>query len=120
MKAPKKRRPYQNKEELKSRDLVCYEYRKPGYIMPNCPLLKKRKGKYERKKKALNVETWSDSKCETSDEEEANLYLMTDSDHEEEDEVIWPKLSYEEMQDFLKEMFDEHRKALKRISILRK
>ena len=35
-------------------------------------------------------------------------------------EVNQPKLSYEYRQDFLKEMFEEHKKALKRISILKK
>ena len=88
MKVPKERRPYKNKEELKGRDLVCYECRKPCHIKLDCPLLEKKKGKYERKKKALNAEKWSDSKCETNDEEEANLCLMVDSNHEEEDEVI--------------------------------
>ncbi|XP_056163090.1 uncharacterized protein LOC130136781 [Syzygium oleosum] len=109
-----------SEHERDDEDMALFTRKKLGHIKPDCPLLKKKRGKYEKKKKALNTETWSESECETSDEEEANLYLMADSDHEEEDEVIQPELSYEEIQDFLKEMFDEYRKALKRISIVRK
>jgi len=48
--------------------------------------LKKKKGRTEKYKKALKVETWSDTECEESDEEYANICLIanleSDSDFE--------------------------------------
>ena len=45
--------------------LICFHCRKCGHIKPNCPLLKK-KTKFEKAKKALKAETWSDTECEDS------------------------------------------------------
>lgn len=36
-----------------------------GHIKPECPLLEKLKKKFEKKKKALKAETWSDSETES-------------------------------------------------------
>lgn len=59
--------------------------------------MKKKKGNTEKFKETLKVETWSDTKCEESDEEYANICLMansesdldsnTDSDSDKEIEV---------------------------------
>ncbi|XP_057994452.1 uncharacterized protein LOC131174695 [Hevea brasiliensis] len=60
-------------------EIVCYECHKPGHIKPKCPLLKKKKGKEDRSKKAMKV-VWSNSEessnDESSDKEAALLCLM--------------------------------------------
>ena len=55
-------------ETEKSKDVICFHCRKHGHIKPNCPLLKK-KTKFEKAKKALKAETWSNTECEDSDDE---------------------------------------------------
>jgi len=47
----------------------------------------KRKNKYEKTEKALKAETSSDTKCEESDEDYANISLMAKSNLEEEIKV---------------------------------
>ncbi|KAH9778649.1 hypothetical protein KPL71_007414 [Citrus sinensis] len=68
----RKFRGYKNKKEKKE-PITCYECKKPGHILPECPLLNK------LKKKAM-VATWDDSDEETSDDDEqqemTNLALM--------------------------------------------
>lgn len=108
---------FKSKEENKGKNVVCYQCKKPKHIKPDRPLLKKRKGKYEKKKQALKAEMWSDTKCESSDDDEANLCLMADFENDEENEVNIYELYYEEMQDFLEEIFEEHKKASKRIEM---
>ena len=63
-----------------AKDVICFHCKKRGHIKTNCPLLKKKNGKYEKVKKALKVEIWSDIECEDSDEEYANICLMTKLD----------------------------------------
>jgi len=101
-----RKKAYKNKEESKGKDIVSYECRKPRHIKPECPSIKKKKGKFEKMTKALKVETRSDTECELTDEE-GNPCLMVESKLEE-DEVKDSKLSDDELQDFLKEMFEEH------------
>ncbi|XP_071723927.1 uncharacterized protein [Rutidosis leptorrhynchoides] len=67
-------------DEEPNKDVVCFECKKKGHIKPNCPLLKKKRGKAEKFRKALKEETWSDTECEESDDEYANLCLMAQSD----------------------------------------
>jgi len=54
----------------------------------------------EKKKQALKAKKWSDIESKYSDGDEANLYLMANSEREEENEVNDSKLSYEEMKEF--------------------
>ncbi|XP_071724109.1 uncharacterized protein [Rutidosis leptorrhynchoides] len=67
-------------DEEPNKDVVCFECKKKGHIRPNCPLLKKKRGKAEKFRKSLKAETWSDTECEESDNEYANLCLMAQSD----------------------------------------
>ncbi|XP_057996593.1 uncharacterized protein LOC131175914 [Hevea brasiliensis] len=71
---PKDKRFKDSKEEV-----VCYECHKLGHIKPKCPLLKKKKGKEDRSKKAMKV-VWSNSEessnDESSDKETAHLCMM--------------------------------------------
>lgn len=67
-------------DDESKKDIVCFECKKNGHIRPNYPLLKKKKGKAEKSRKALKAETWSDTECEESDDEYANLCLMVQSD----------------------------------------
>lgn len=63
-----------------NKDVICFECKNKGHIRPNCPLLKKNRGKVEKYRKALKAETWSDTKCEESDDDYANICLMAQSD----------------------------------------
>lgn len=65
---------------------MCYECRKPGHINPDCPLVKRKKGKTKKKVSALKPEMWSDAECESSDDDadQVNICLMTDFNVEEE------------------------------------
>lgn len=53
MKFSDDKKPYRKKDESRGKDIVCYEHGK--HIKPNCPSLKKKKGKYEKKKRALRL-----------------------------------------------------------------
>jgi len=59
--------------------VICFECKKKRHIRPNCPLLKKKKGRTKKYKIALKAETWSDTECEESEEEYANICLMAHS-----------------------------------------
>jgi len=48
-------KPYKSKEESKHKDIAYYECRKPCHIKPNCPTLKKLKGKHEKKNRTLKT-----------------------------------------------------------------
>lgn len=57
----------------------------------------------------MKSKTWSDTKCESCDdenEEHANLCLMADIQSDEE-EVSKSELTFDEVQAFLKEIYDE-------------
>lgn len=41
----------------KGKEVVCFERKKLGHIKLECPLLKKKKEKAEKKKRALKAET---------------------------------------------------------------
>jgi len=43
-------------------------------------MLKKKKGKAKKYKKALKAETWSDTECEESDENYVNICVMAKSE----------------------------------------
>lgn len=60
----------------------------------------------------MKAKTWSDTECESNDEDEelANLCLMANIQSQEE-EVFISNLTYDEMQDFPKEIYNEHNKA---------
>jgi len=60
--------------------VICFECKKNGYIRPNCPLLKKNKGKAKKYRKTLKAETWSDTKSKESDDDYANICLMAKSE----------------------------------------
>ncbi|KAH9801519.1 hypothetical protein KPL71_001066 [Citrus sinensis] len=81
----RKFRDLKNRKEKKE-VIKCYEYKKPGHIRTECPILNK------LKKRAM-VATWDDSDEETSDDEEhqemTNLALMAigDESDDELDEV---------------------------------
>jgi len=65
-----------------SKDVICFECKKKEHIKQNYPFLKMKKGKYEKYKKALKAKTWSDMKCEESNEEFVNICLIAHSDSE--------------------------------------
>jgi len=50
-----KKRTTEANETIK--DVICFKCKKNEHIRPNCPLLKKKKGRTEKYKKALKVET---------------------------------------------------------------
>lgn len=63
-------------------DVTCFNCKKKGHIKPDCPLLKK--GRDEKYKRALKAETWSDTECESSDDQ-FNVCLMANSDGSDSD-----------------------------------
>lgn len=76
-------------------------------------MLKKKKGKYEKKKRALKAESWSGTECESYDREEAILCLISDFNHEEENEINNPELTYEGMHEILKKHLKNTKKFQK-------
>ncbi|PKA66175.1 hypothetical protein AXF42_Ash018465 [Apostasia shenzhenica] len=107
-------------KEIKKNDIKCYECKEFGHIKPNCPLLKKKK-----KKKAM-VATWSDSDQSSNENEEqietANLCLMAhDQDNEfDHEEKVDNRLSYEELDSALNELFFEYKKLKNKYFICKK
>ncbi|XP_056161747.1 uncharacterized protein LOC130135909 [Syzygium oleosum] len=77
---------------------------------PRLPIGREEEGKYEMKKKALKAETWNESECEANDEEEANLCLMANLDHEQENEEVFDltteKLACKTVFDNMKKDYD--------------
>jgi len=59
--------------------VIYFECKKNGHVRPNCPLLKKKKGRTEKYRKALKAETLSDTEYEENDEYYANIPLMARS-----------------------------------------
>ena len=85
-----------NKPESSEKQIVCYECGKPGHIKSECFQLQnknkfvKAKGKdqkFPKSKKAYIAWDENEVSSETSEEEEANLCLMTHTDSETESEV---------------------------------
>ncbi|XP_071724666.1 uncharacterized protein [Rutidosis leptorrhynchoides] len=112
-------------DEEPNKEVVCFECKKKGHIRPNCPLLKKKRGKAEKFRKALKAETWSDTECEESDEEYANLCLMAQSDSDSgsdsdsEFEVSDYKIPVK-VSKYINELCFSLKTSLKRISELKK
>ena len=66
-----------NKED--SKEIICYECKKPGHMKADCPKLKKRSFPNRRKKKNL-LATWTDEdNTDESDAEVANICLMANN-----------------------------------------
>ena len=69
---------HEGEGKMKTKEVTCYECKKPGHIKSECPKLKhKSKGTKERRK-AFKA-TWDDtseSEMEESQEEVANLCFM--------------------------------------------
>ena len=104
-----------------SKDVICFHCRKRGHIKPNCPLLKK-KFKFEKAKKALKAETWSDTECEDSDDD---ICLMAKSDSDSDsDSKIEIEIKHSDMTPEVSNYIDnlclEFKAAYKRISSLKK
>ncbi|KAH9769176.1 hypothetical protein KPL71_011898 [Citrus sinensis] len=113
----RKFRDLKNRKEKKE-VITCYECKKPGHIRPKCPLLNK------LKKKAM-VATWDDSDEETSDGEEhqemTNLALMAIGDKlDDELDEVNDLLTYDELHDAFKELYDEWMKIGKKNACLKK
>ncbi|GAV58050.1 zf-CCHC domain-containing protein [Cephalotus follicularis] len=93
-----------SKNEKEEKEVICHECDKPGHIRPDCPKLKKRKGKI--KKKAM-IGTWSNNDESNSDNEEseeiANITFMA---IEDDCEVTTSSLSYNELQCEYNELLD--------------
>jgi len=71
-----------NKEE--SNEIIFFEWRKLGHKKVECPHLKKKKYSRDKKKKSMMV-TWDNSNSEkssNSDNEEAKICLMADTEDE--------------------------------------
>ena len=63
---------------------------------------KEEERKFEKKKKALKTETWSNTECENSDEDKyANICLMVDSELEKEIEISHPEILMKHMNTLL-------------------
>ncbi|KAH9801518.1 hypothetical protein KPL71_001066 [Citrus sinensis] len=113
----RKFRDLKNRKEKKE-VIKCYEYKKPGHIRTECPILNK------LKKRAM-VATWDDSDEETSDDEEhqemTNLALMAigDESDDELDEVN-DLSTYDELYDAFKELHDNWIKIGKKNACLKK
>ncbi|EOY08654.1 Uncharacterized protein TCM_023546 [Theobroma cacao] len=74
----------------KNEELICYEYKKPGHFKFECPLLKDKTPKKNKKsKKEMVAIAWSNSDTSSSkaedekSEERANIYLMAQDDETE-------------------------------------
>src|SRR4030043_770616 len=122
------------KEEQKS----CYNCKKPGHFIAECPNLPKDKAKkssskssnYKKSFKKSLMATWDqldkESDSEKEDDEEANLALMattssdaeseSDSDSEEEDEVL-SELSNFELASMLKETVKLYMEKVKELKL---
>lgn len=115
------RKDLQGKRCFKGNEALCYECKKHGHIKPIYPLKKKKKkkkGKTKKKKRALKAETQSDTECKNSDKNanHANIYLMADIQIDEEIGEESSKLTYEEMQNFLKKCL-KNTKRVREISL---
>ncbi|KAK8608158.1 hypothetical protein V6N13_023589 [Hibiscus sabdariffa] len=112
---------FKNKSKEEEKDqLICYECKRPGHIISECPQLKKKSFGKKKKLKA-QIATWSDE--ESSDEEEqevANLCLMA---LEEETKVIsnssicdltYNELleEYEELQEIYDELYGMYKESI--------
>lgn len=78
-------------------------------------LAQKIKEKIREKEKTSNAKTWGDTEFQSSDDEidgQANLYLMADIQSDAE-EINCSDLNSYDVQDFIGELSDEHKKALK-------
>jgi len=94
-------------------------------------MLKKKKRKIEKYRKALKAETWSDTKCEESDENYANICLMgksesdsnskidTDSDSDSEIEVSNLKIPIKVLK-YIDKLCIDLKASLKRIFELKR
>ncbi|GAV77205.1 UBN2 domain-containing protein [Cephalotus follicularis] len=91
-----------SKSDEVEKEVICYEFKKPGHIRPNCPKLKKKKDK----KKAV-IATWSDTDDSSSDEDKneeiSNIAFMA---MEDENEVCSSSLSYNDLQNEYNELID--------------
>lgn len=81
------KKPFKNKEKSKGKDIVCNECRKPDHIKLDCPLVKKKKCKFKKKKWALKAEMRSNTECKSSDDDKANLCLVANFESEEEKDI---------------------------------
>ena len=67
---------------MKTKEVTCYECKKPGHIKSECPKLKFKNKGAKDKRKAFKA-TWdnsSESKLEEDQDEVANLCFMTFED----------------------------------------
>ncbi|GAV62592.1 UBN2 domain-containing protein, partial [Cephalotus follicularis] len=91
-----------SKSDKDEKEVICYEWNKPGHIRPYCPKLKNKKDK----KKAM-IATWSDNHDSSSDEDEneeiANIAFMA---MEDENEVCSSSPSYNDLQNEYIELID--------------
>jgi hypothetical protein len=102
---------FDSKKEIK-----CFQCKKPGHIMANCPLLKNKSKVEEKpkkkffKKKAFEAQ-WDDSDSsseeETSEEEVANMCFMA---HLQESDEQVSDFTFEELLDAFQELYEESRK----------
>lgn len=115
-----------NKAESSEKQITCYECGKQGHIKSECFQLQnknkftKAKGKDQKfskpMKKAYIAWDENDVSSESSEEEEANLCLManSDSNSDTESEVsTTSNPSYEELHDAFNELHDEYVKVVK-------
>jgi hypothetical protein len=79
----RERKPFRRSSKEEVKEIVCYECKKSGHMKADCPRLKRRSFPSKRKKKNL-LATWEDldstENSDESDEEIANLFLMTNED----------------------------------------
>ena len=97
-------KPWKSKKE----QITCFECKKPGHKIVDCPL-KKLKNKY--KKKAMKA-TWSDDESSSSDEEDANevnnlaFMAMEDDDllDETDNEQVSNSIDFDELNETFNEL----------------
>ena len=115
-------RPWKHKKD----QIICFECKKPGHKVADCPM-KKSKNKF--KKKAMKA-TWSDSDSSSSEEEEeekemSNLALMAIGDDddlldESDDEKVQNSFEFDELLDTFNELHELYDMLRKKYRILKK
>jgi len=84
-------------------------------MKPNCPLLKEKRNKFEKSKKALKAKTSNNTECKENDEEYTNICLMAYSESEDKIEESNSDIP-REISNYIDELCSNNKAALRKIS----